>query len=148
MAKKDDEPKERLRRRLERIRTKQKEKRTPDGFEPSPPVPKIRFKVSPYTIKIQINFLSYSAKQNWLLFTYGSFLGILHGVHWGLGHGSGELIGGFLISTVGASTTFSIFGTFCLVLMGAYVLVNNLTNGSDQEEGAKDKMDDIETKGA
>ena len=30
--------------------------------------------------------------------------------------------------------TFSIFGTFCLVLMGAYILVNILTNGSDDKE--------------
>ena len=62
-------------------------------------------------------------------------LGILHGVHWGLGHGSGELIGGLLISTFGASTTFAIFGAFCLVLMAVYILVTNLTNNSDQNGG-------------
>lgn len=59
------------------------------------------------------------------------FSGILHGVHWGLGHGSGELIGGFLISNFGAPTTFAIFGTFSLVIMGTYILVNHLTNGSE-----------------
>ena len=59
------------------------------------------------------------------------FSGILHGVHWGLGHGSGELIGGFLISNFGAPTTFAIFGAFSLVIMGIYILVNHLTNGSE-----------------
>lgn len=54
--------------------------------------------------------------------------GILHGVHWGLGHGSGELIGGMLISSFGAPTAFSIFGSLCLILMGVYILVNRLTN--------------------
>ena len=62
---------------------------------------------------------------------YFSISGILHGVHWGLGHGSGELIGGFLISNFGAPTTFAIFGTFSLVIMGTYILVNHLTSGSE-----------------
>ena len=67
--------------------------------------------------------------------------GILHGVHWGLGHGSGELLGGFLISTFGASPTFAIFGAFSLVIMAAYIIVNKLTTDLDQQPDGYSKLE-------
>lgn len=54
--------------------------------------------------------------------------GVLHGVHWGLGHGSGELIGGFFISSFGASKTFAIFGALSLIDMGLYILVEKFAS--------------------
>ncbi|KAK3736142.1 hypothetical protein QZH41_015531, partial [Actinostola sp. cb2023] len=50
--------------------------------------------------------------------------GILHSVHWGLGHGCGEFVGGFFISAFGASKTFALFGTISLFDLIAYILVD------------------------
>lgn len=52
-------------------------------------------------------------------------LGILHGVHWGLGHGIGELIGGFMVSKLGAAATFNIFGVLTLLHLLIFWLINN-----------------------
>lgn len=60
--------------------------------------------------------------------------GILHGVHWGLGHGCGELIGGFMISGIGARKTFAIFGILSLVDLLFFVLVNILHDNCCPEE--------------
>ena len=54
------------------------------------------------------------------------FPGVLHGVHWGLGHGCGELAGGFLISSIGAKMTFGIFGIISVVDLILFVIVNTL----------------------
>jgi len=52
------------------------------------------------------------------------FAGLVHSVHWGLGHGCGEFIGGFFISAYGASTTFALFGVICIIDLIAYILVD------------------------
>lgn len=51
---------------------------------------------------------------------------ILHGVHWGLGYGGGEVIGGILVHHYGAPTTFVLFGILCIVVLLVYILINNL----------------------
>lgn len=55
-------------------------------------------------------------------------IGILHGVHWGLGHGCGELIGGFMVSNLGAPQTFNIFGALTLLHLLIFWLINNYSN--------------------
>ena len=57
-------------------------------------------------------------------------------MHWGLGHGSGELIGGYFISSFGASKTFAIFGALSLVDMGLYMLVERFA--PKQKAASKD----------
>ena len=49
---------------------------------------------------------------------------ILHGVHWGLGYGAGEVIGGILVHHYGAPTTFVMFGILCIVVLLVYILIN------------------------
>ena len=49
----------------------------------------------------------------------------MHGVHWGLGHGVGELIGGFMVSSMGAASTFNIFGVLTLFHLLIFWLINN-----------------------
>lgn len=55
------------------------------------------------------------------------FPGLVHSVHWGLGHGCGEFIGGFFISAFGASFTFALFGVICILDLIAYILVDKFT---------------------
>lgn len=54
--------------------------------------------------------------------------GILHGVHWGLGHGCGELLGGFMVSWVGAAMTFNLFGVATIIELLFFVLLNSLNS--------------------
>ena len=64
---------------------------------------------------------------------------ILHGVHWGLGYGAGEVIGGIMVHHYGAPTTFIIFGVLCLVILGVYILINYFCGSRDgSSEGCKD----------
>lgn len=51
---------------------------------------------------------------------------ILHGVHWGLGYGAGEVIGGILVHHYGAPTTFVLFGCLCIVILFIYFAVNRI----------------------
>lgn len=60
---------------------------------------------------------------------------ILHGVHWGLGYGAGEVIGGIMVHHYGAPTTFIIFGVLCLVILGAYILINYFCGSRDGKQG-------------
>lgn len=65
------------------------------------------------------------------LFVSSSLLtGILHGIHWGLGHGVGELIGGFMVSSIGAAATFNIFGVLTLLHLLIFWLINNYSRKS------------------
>ncbi|EDO37430.1 predicted protein, partial [Nematostella vectensis] len=45
---------------------------------------------------------------------------ILHGVHWGLGYGAGEVIGGVMVHHYGAPFTFVFFGCFCIIVLAMY----------------------------
>ena len=60
---------------------------------------------------------------------------ILHGVHWGLGYGAGEVIGGIMVHHYGAPTTFIIFGILCIVILGVYILINYFCGSRDGREG-------------
>lgn len=56
---------------------------------------------------------------------------ILHGVHWGLGYGAGEIIGGILVHRFGAPVTFVIFGILCILILLLYILID--TFGTEPE---------------
>lgn len=51
--------------------------------------------------------------------------GLLHGIHWGLGNGSGEMIGGVIVSGIGTSNSFLILGFASLVYLTGYLAFNN-----------------------
>ena len=57
---------------------------------------------------------------------------ILHGVHWGLGYGGGEVIGGILVHHYGAPTTFVLFGILCIVVLLLYILINMIWGKKDK----------------
>lgn len=38
--------------------------------------------------------------------SYASALGIAHGIHYGAGFGTGKLVGGYLIASIGSKLTF------------------------------------------
>ncbi|EDO42916.1 predicted protein [Nematostella vectensis] len=66
--------------------------------------------------------------------------GILHSVHWGLGHGCGEFIGGFFISAVGAPRTFALFGVLSLADLGAYVLIDHFATKTESPGDGYEKV--------
>lgn len=57
---------------------------------------------------------------------------ILHGVHWGLGYGAGEVIGGILVHHYGAPATFVTFGILCIVVLLLYILINMIWDKKDK----------------
>lgn len=65
---------------------------------------------------------------------------ILHGVHWGLGYGAGEIIGGLLVHRFGAPITFIIFGLLCVVILVVYVLID--TFGEDLRTNCYEQIDE------
>jgi len=64
---------------------------------------------------------------------------ILHGVHWGLGYGAGEVIGGILVHHYGAPTTFVMFGILCIVVLLLYILINMIWGEKDQSKRQDDE---------
>eukprot|EP00794_Sanderia_malayensis_P003021 gene3021-3479_t len=66
--------------------------------------------------------------------------GILHGVHWGLGHGCGELAGGFLINAIGAKYTFGIFALISVADLVLFILVNALHDNCCPNDDNKDNL--------
>ena len=66
---------------------------------------------------------------------------ILHGVHWGLGYGAGEVIGGVMVHHYGAPTTFVIFGVLCLVILGMYILINYLCKAPEEKDSCLNDAD-------
>lgn len=65
---------------------------------------------------------------------------ILHGVHWGLGYGGGEIIGGLLVHRFGAPVTFVIFGMLCILILLLYVVVD--TFGKEPEGGCYETIEE------
>ena len=49
---------------------------------------------------------------------------MLHGAYYGIGHGLGRVVGGFLFSYLGAQKTFSIFGASGIMMLIMYIAVN------------------------
>ncbi|XP_002160939.1 major facilitator superfamily domain-containing protein 6-A [Hydra vulgaris] len=64
---------------------------------------------------------------------------ILHGVHWGLGYGAGEVIGGILVHHYGAPTTFVMFGILCIVVLLLYILINMIWGEKDRKRRQDDE---------
>eukprot|EP00112_Aurelia_sp_Birch-Aquarium-sp1_P001757 Seg1190.11 transcript_id=Seg1190.11/GoldUCD/mRNA.D3Y31 product="Major facilitator superfamily domain-containing protein 6" protein_id=Seg1190.11/GoldUCD/D3Y31 len=64
---------------------------------------------------------------------------ILHGVHWGLGYGAGEVIGGILVHHYGAPTTFVLFGILCIVVLLLYILINMIWGKKDKSHSRDDE---------
>ncbi|KXJ25642.1 Major facilitator superfamily domain-containing protein 6 [Exaiptasia diaphana] len=78
---------------------------------------------------------------------------ILHGVHWGLGYGAGEVIGGIMVHHYGAPFTFVFFGVVCLIMLAMYMFINNVFGSKDdkdiggcKEVGMESEEDIAETK--
>lgn len=65
---------------------------------------------------------------------------ILHGVHWGLGYGAGEIIGGILVHRFGAPITFVIFGVLCILILLVYILID--TFGKEPEGSCYESIDE------
>lgn len=51
--------------------------------------------------------------------------GILQGVHWGLGYGTGEMLGGLMVSALGTGASFLILAILSLVFLFAYSASKN-----------------------
>lgn len=68
---------------------------------------------------------------------------ILHGVHWGLGYGAGEIIGGLLVHRFGAPATFVIFGILCILILVVYVLID--TFGEEPQTNCYETIDESPT---
>lgn len=58
---------------------------------------------------------------------------ILHSVHWGLGYGAGEVIGGILVHHYGAPKTFILFGCLCIIILFIYFLVRMIWGKSEAQ---------------
>jgi len=58
---------------------------------------------------------------------------ILHSVHWGLGYGAGEVIGGILVHHYGAPRTFILFGILCIVILILYILIRIVWGKSEAQ---------------
>lgn len=58
---------------------------------------------------------------------------ILHSVHWGLGYGAGEVIGGILVHHYGAPKTFILFGCLCIIILLIYMLVRVIWGKSEAQ---------------
>jgi len=58
---------------------------------------------------------------------------ILHSVHWGLGYGAGEVIGGILVHHYGAPRTFVLFGVLCIIILFIYFLVRFVWGESERQ---------------
>ena len=56
---------------------------------------------------------------------HATMQGILAGVHWGLGNGGGGLLGGLMISYVGAPSSFLIFGLSSVAVLCMFVILNS-----------------------
>ncbi len=59
-------------------------------------------------------------------------------MHWGLGHGCGELAGGFMISAIGAKYTFGIFGVISFIDLFLFIVVNEVHEKCCPEEEPND----------
>jgi len=56
----------------------------------------------------------------------GTLQGFLHGVYWGLGAGTGNLIGGLLVQAYGARVTFLVFAAASFINMTVFIIIQNV----------------------
>lgn len=52
------------------------------------------------------------------------FLGVLQGLHHGLGRGCGAVIGGMFVTYFGTTATFRGYGIICILVLAAFVFIN------------------------
>lgn len=74
----------------------------------------------------------------------GTLQGFLHGVYWGLGSGTGHMIGGITVETLGARITFWIFAAASFVNMIIFITIQKCTTkpnvfGNYEELDEKEK---------
>ena len=65
------------------------------------------------------------------------FSGVIHCLHWGLGHGSGSVLGGALVHNIGSRNTFALFAGISLVNFFMYVFLlycKRTSNSQKQDE--------------
>ena len=82
----------------------------------------------------------------WAL-TYVSFFfpaGILGGIHWGLGVGSGVVVSGVVINAVGVPKTYFIFSLVSLASLAVFLIANWVTKLKKEPDETGYKL--IETK--
>ena len=60
-------------------------------------------------------------------FSLATVQGILHGVYFGLGNGTGHLIGGTLIGTIGAPLTFYIMSGACILVLVVFIIAQKVS---------------------
>lgn len=58
---------------------------------------------------------------------------VLHGVHWGLGYGLGEIVGGILVHNFGAPKSFILSAIFCIFILMLHVLVVKQNNDDPKQ---------------
>ena len=56
----------------------------------------------------------------------GSMQGIMHGVYWGLGSGSGHMMGGIAVEMLGAKMTFWVFSSVSVVNLIVFMLIQKV----------------------
>lgn len=61
----------------------------------------------------------------------GTLQGFLHGVYWGLGSGTGGMLGGLFVETWGARVTFWIFAIAPFINMLIFLLIQKMTKKPD-----------------
>ena len=90
---------------------------------------------------IRLALVSYLGKET----GSGAILqGVFSGVHTGLGFSIGGLTGGIMVHEFGHSITFLIFGEVSLVILFAFILVNNIWPKDTSEIQGDINSDDIE----
>lgn len=55
--------------------------------------------------------------------SYASALGIAHGIHYGAGFGTGKLVGGYMIASIGSKLTFCAMGGFIWLVLLMFIVV-------------------------
>ncbi|XP_077866657.1 major facilitator superfamily domain-containing protein 6-like [Saccoglossus kowalevskii] len=86
--------------------------------------------------------------------SFATMQGILHGVHWGLGSGVGNMLGGVLVDEFGAVITFFVFSVINIVVLGLFFCIQkccpsaestvdgyNELEGLTKEEVVKKQLD-------
>ena len=70
--------------------------------------------------------------------------GILGGIHWGLGDGSGVVVSGVVINAVGVPKTYFIFSLVSLASLAVFLMANWVTKFKKEPDETGYKL--IETK--
>ncbi|XP_032233643.1 major facilitator superfamily domain-containing protein 6-like [Nematostella vectensis] len=55
-----------------------------------------------------------------------TFQGVIHAIHWGLGCGAGEMVGGYMVDALGTGGSFCVLGVLSLGLLVLDIVTNNM----------------------